>query len=55
MVTGQEFGMGISGCNRLYSVATGHSLVALFLLSMSIKDHSLHRPWSNHRLIILSI
>jgi hypothetical protein len=44
MVTGQEFGMGIGGCNRLCSVATGHSLVALFLLSISIKDRSLHGP-----------
>jgi hypothetical protein len=30
MVTGQEFGMGIGGCNRLCATATGHILVALF-------------------------
>jgi hypothetical protein len=30
MVTGQEYGMGIGGCNRLCSVATGHGLVASF-------------------------
>jgi hypothetical protein len=52
MVTRQGYGMGISGCNRLCPAATGHSLVALFSLSMSIKDHPLHRPWSSHRLII---
>jgi hypothetical protein len=54
MVTGQEFGMGISGCNRLCPAATGHSLVALFSLSVLIKDCSLHGPWSRHRLIIPS-
>jgi hypothetical protein len=54
MVTGQRFGMGIGGCNRLCPAATGHSLVTLFSLSVSIKDRSLHRPWSSHRLIILS-
>jgi hypothetical protein len=35
-------------------MATGHSLVALFFLSVLIKDRSLHGPWSNHKLIILS-
>jgi hypothetical protein len=30
MVTGQGYGMGIGGCNRLCPAATGHSLVALF-------------------------
>jgi hypothetical protein len=54
MVTGQGFGMGIGGCNRLCIATTGHSLVALFSLFVSIKDHSLHGPWSTHRLIILS-
>jgi hypothetical protein len=54
MVTGQRFGMGIGGCNRLSLVATGHSLVALFSLSVSIKDRSLHGLWSSHRLIIPS-
>jgi hypothetical protein len=53
-VTGQRVGMGIGGCNRLCPVATGHSLVALFSLSVSIKDHSLYGPWSSHRLIIPS-
>jgi hypothetical protein len=52
MVTGQGYGMGIGGCNRLCPAATGHSLVALFSLSMSIKDRPLHGPWSSHRFII---
>jgi hypothetical protein len=38
MVTGQECSMGIGGCNRLCPAATGHSLVALFSLSVSIMD-----------------
>jgi hypothetical protein len=46
--------MGIGGCNRLCPVATGHSLVALVFLSVSIKDGSLHGPWLSHRLIIPS-
>jgi hypothetical protein len=54
MVTGQEYGMGIDGCNRRCPAATGHSLVALFSLSVSIKDRPLHEPWSSHRFIILS-
>jgi hypothetical protein len=54
MVTGQGCGMGIGGCNRLCPMATGHSLVALFSLPMSIKDHPFHGPWSSHRLIIPS-
>jgi hypothetical protein len=54
MVTGHGCGMGIGGCNKLCSAATGHSLGALFSLSMSIKDRSLHGPWSSHRLIIPS-
>jgi hypothetical protein len=44
MVTEQGCGMGIGGCNRLCSAATGHSLVALFSLSMSIKNRSLYGP-----------
>jgi hypothetical protein len=51
---GQECGMGIGGCNRLCPAVTGHRLVALFSLSVSIKDRSLHGPWSSHRLIIPS-
>jgi hypothetical protein len=54
MVTRQGYGMGIGGCNRLCPTATGHSLVALFSLSVLIKDHPLHGPWSSHRLIIPS-
>jgi hypothetical protein len=46
--------MGIGGCNRLCPTATGHSLVALFSLSVSIKNRPLHGPWSSHRLIIPS-
>jgi hypothetical protein len=40
-VTGQGYGIGIGGCNRLCSVATGHGLVALFFLSVSIEDRPL--------------
>jgi hypothetical protein len=54
MVTGQGCSLGIGGCNRLCPVATGHSLVALFFLSVSIKDRSLHGPWSSQRFIIPS-
>jgi hypothetical protein len=54
MVTGQGCGMGIGGCNRWCSAATGHRLVALFFLSVSIKDRSLYGPWSSHKLIIPS-
>jgi hypothetical protein len=54
METGQGCGMGFGGCNRLCPAATGHCLVALFSLSASIKDRSLHGPWSSHRLVIPS-
>jgi hypothetical protein len=54
MVTGQGCGMGIGGCNMLCPRATGHSLGALFFLSVSIKDRSLHEPWLSHKLIIPS-
>jgi hypothetical protein len=54
MVTRQGYGMGIGGCNKLCLAAMGHSLVAPFSLSVSIKDRSLHGPWSSHRLIIPS-
>jgi hypothetical protein len=54
MVTEQEYGMGSGWCNRLCPTHMGHSLVALFSLSVSIKDHPLHGPWSSHRLIIPS-
>jgi hypothetical protein len=47
-------GMDIGGCNRWCSAAMGHRLVVLFSLSASIKDRSLHGPWSSHILIILS-
>ena len=33
--------MGIGGCDKLCPVATGHGLVTLFSLSMSIEDHPL--------------
>jgi hypothetical protein len=54
MVTEQGYGMGTDGCCRLCPVVTGHSWVALFFLSLSIKDRPLHRPWSSHRFIIPS-
>ena len=43
MVTGQGYGFGICGCKRLCSAATGHSLVTLPFLSMSVKDRPLHK------------
>jgi hypothetical protein len=54
MVTGQGCGMGLGGCGRLCPAVTGHSLVALISLSVSIKDRSLHGRWSSHRFIISS-
>jgi hypothetical protein len=54
MVIGQGYGMGIGGCCRLCPVAMGHSLVALFSLTMSVKDRPLFGSWSSHRFIIPS-
>jgi hypothetical protein len=54
MVTRQGCGRGIGGCNRWCPAAMRHNLVAPFSLPVSIKDRSLHGPWSNHRLIIPS-
>ena len=34
--------MGIGGCKRLCPAATGHSLVTLFSLSVSVNDRPLH-------------
>jgi hypothetical protein len=42
MVTGQGCGLGSGGCDKLSFTATGLSLVALFSLSVSIKDRSLY-------------
>ena len=39
--TGQEYGMGIGGYNKLCPVAMGLSLVTLFFLSVSIEDRPL--------------
>jgi hypothetical protein len=55
MVIEQGYGMGIGGYCRLCPAATGHSLVALFSLSLSIKDRPLHGTWSSHKFIIPSI
>jgi hypothetical protein len=41
MVTGQGYGMGFGGCNRLCPAAMRHGLVALFSLSVSIEDRPL--------------
>ena len=41
METGQEYGMGYGGCDGLCPAATGHSLVTLFSLSVSIEDRPL--------------
>ena len=38
MKTGQGYGMGFGGCNKLCPVTTRLSLVTLFSLSMSIED-----------------
>jgi hypothetical protein len=54
MVTGQGYGMGIGGCNRLCPVSTGHSLVALFSLSVSIEDCPLLWMVVRSQVIILS-
>ena len=35
--------MGIGGCKRLCHAATGHSLVILLFLPVSVKDRSLHK------------
>ena len=43
MVTGQRYGLGIGGCKRLCPAATGHSLVTLLSLSVSVKDRPLHK------------
>jgi hypothetical protein len=42
MVIGQGYGMGNVRCDRLCPTATVLSLVALFSLSVSIEDRSLH-------------
>ena len=41
METGQGYGMGIGGCNKLCPAAMGLSLVTLFFLSVSIEDRPL--------------
>ena len=41
METGQGYGMGIGGCNKLCPTAMGLSLVTLFFLSVSIEDRPL--------------
>ena len=41
MVTEKECGMGIGGCAKFCPAAMGLSLVALFSLSVSIKDRPL--------------
>ena len=43
MVTGQGYGLGIGGYKRLCPTATGHSLVTLLSLSVSVKDRSLNK------------
>ena len=39
--TGQGYGMGIGGCNKMCPAAMGLSLVALFSLSVLIEDRPL--------------
>ena len=43
IVIGQGYGLGIGGCKRLCHAATGHSLVILLFLPVSVKDRSLHK------------
>ena len=43
METGQGYGLGIDGCKKLCPAATGHSLVTLLSLSVSVKDRPLHK------------
>ena len=43
MMTGQRYGLGIGGCKRLCPMVTGHSLVTLLSLSVSVKDRPLHK------------
>ena len=43
METRQGYGLGIGGCKRLCCRATGHSLVTLLFLSVSVKDRSLDK------------
>ena len=40
---GQGYDLGIGGCKRLCPAATGHSLVTLLSLSVSVKDRPLHK------------
>ena len=47
MVTEQGYGLGIGGCKRLCPTATGHSLVTLLSLSVSVKDWPLHKTRGN--------
>ena len=42
MVIGQGYGLGIGGSKGLCPTATGHSLVTLYSLSVSVKDRPLH-------------
>jgi len=42
MVIRHGNGLGIGGCKGLCPAATGHSLVTLLLLSVSVKDWPLH-------------
>ena len=43
MIIGQGYGLGIGGCKRLCPVVTGHSLVTLLSLPVSVKDRPLHK------------
>ena len=43
METGQGYDLGIDGCKKLCPAATGHSLVTLLSLSVSVKDRPLHK------------
>ena len=43
METRQRYGLGIGGCKRLCPMVTGHGLVTLLSLSVSVKDRPLHK------------
>ena len=43
MVIGQGYGLGMMGVRGCVLRPTGHSLVTLFSLSISVKDQPLHK------------
>jgi hypothetical protein len=52
MVTGQGWGMGIGGCNKLCPAVTGRSWVTLFPCPYQLRTVRCIGPWSSHKFII---